>query len=162
MRKTSDIHVSRIAGSTWWKVSHRGKVLSFHHTQATAIKAAIRLARALRATRRRRGVDVVTHSIAPNRSARNNDGTPLEPQEISSLLPHFGAMTLSVGPKADAWSARRREQFLLRSDAGRIDQPLSPGDGCMVASARARRGKRVVAARKSDRTKRHLRRDEDV
>ena len=61
MRKTSDIHVSRIAGSTWWKVSHRGTVLSFHRTQATAIKAAIRLARALRATRRRRGVDVLTY-----------------------------------------------------------------------------------------------------
>ena len=61
MRKTSDIHVSRLAGSAWWKVSHSGKVLSFHHTQATAVKAAIRLARALRATRRRRGVDVVTH-----------------------------------------------------------------------------------------------------
>src|SRR5262245_19912650 len=36
-------------------------VVSFQRTQATAVKAALRLARGLRAARRRRGVEAVTH-----------------------------------------------------------------------------------------------------
>jgi hypothetical protein len=33
MRRTSDIHVSRIAAFQWWKVSHRGNVRTFHRTR---------------------------------------------------------------------------------------------------------------------------------
>ncbi len=49
-----DIHVTSDRGPRRWNVSRAGKALSFHRTQATALKTALR-------TAKRRRVDVVTH-----------------------------------------------------------------------------------------------------
>jgi len=58
VRKPHDIHVSSDVSSEGgprrWKVSRGGKTLSFHRTQASALKTAIRNAT-------RRSVDVVMH-----------------------------------------------------------------------------------------------------
>jgi hypothetical protein len=54
MRKHHDIHVSADRGPRRWKVTRGGKTLSFHRTQASALKTALRQAK-------RRRVDVVTH-----------------------------------------------------------------------------------------------------
>lgn len=54
MSKTHDVHVSRVPGSTRWKVSQGGSVLSTHNTQGNAIDRA-------KAEARQDRTDLVVH-----------------------------------------------------------------------------------------------------
>ena len=51
-----EVHVYRDAGGRWWRVASAGRRISRHRRQATATRAARRIAK-------RRRVDVNTHAL---------------------------------------------------------------------------------------------------
>jgi hypothetical protein len=100
-RSRAGVHVLPDAGSSRWIVASRGRTLSRHRWQRTAVAAAIR-------TAKRRRVDVLTH--APGTTDFSRIDRLIEPPPV------FSTATTGVAPRVSV--PRARHVDFVERDAG--------------------------------------------